>query len=104
MQEWGQRQLQYFGVRQKGNSHSRDYTLQYLGYSTDNGAYYYYHTEPNKNYQQTIVDVANYHKSVGLPTKWVLLDSWWYYQGTNGGVKNWTARPAIGHSHKQSMV
>eukprot|EP01084_Bolivina_argentea_P143819 252495_1 len=95
MQEWGNRQLQYYGVREKGNSHNRDFTLQYLGYSTDNGAYYYYYTEPGKNYQQTMIDISNYHKSVGLPTKWVLLDSWWYYKGAGGGVKNWTARSDI---------
>jgi len=95
MSEWGERQLQYHGQRRRGNSHDRDYTLQYLGYSTDNGAYYYYYTEPHKNYQETMIDVKAYHDSVGLPTKWVLLDSWWYYKGANGGVKNWTARPDI---------
>ena len=42
-----------------------------------------------------MIDVQKYHASVGLPTKWVLLDSWWYYKGVNGGVKNWTARPDI---------
>ena len=31
----------------------------------------------------------------GVPTRWVLLDSWWYYKGVGGGVKNWTARPDI---------
>ena len=28
-----------------------------------------------------------------LPFAYVLLDSWWYYKGVGGGVKNWTARP-----------
>ena len=65
------------------------------GYSTDNGAYYYYETEPNKNYQETMIDVKAYHDRIGLPTKWVLLDSWWYFKGDNGGVKNWTAMPSI---------
>ena len=32
-----------------------DVTLQYLGYSTDNGAYYYYNTAPGLNYQETMV-------------------------------------------------
>ena len=67
----------------------------HTGYSTDNGAYYYYQTEPLKNYQETMLDVKAYHDKLGLPTKWVLLDSWWYYKGINGGVKNWTARPDI---------
>ena len=42
-----------------------------------------------------MIDVKAYHDKVGLPTKWVLLDSWWYFKGDNGGVKNWTARPDI---------
>eukprot|EP01084_Bolivina_argentea_P006731 12741_1 len=50
MYEWGDRELQFHGQRKRGNSHARDYTLQYLGYSTDHGAYYYYYTEPGKNY------------------------------------------------------
>eukprot|EP01083_Nonionella_stella_P214717 773442_1 len=94
MRSWGDRLLSYHGKR-RGNAHDRDYTLNYLGYSTDNGAYYYYYTEPGKNYQQTMIDVKNYHDKVGLPTKWVLLDSWWYFKGDNGGVKNWTAMPSI---------
>ena len=23
------------------------------------------------------------------------IDSWWYFEGSDGGVKNWTARPDI---------
>jgi hypothetical protein len=94
MRQWGDRQLQFYD-KPRGNAHMRDFTLNYLGYSTDNGAFYYYHTEPNKNYQQTMIDVQKYHASLKLPTRWVLLDSWWYYQGSGGGVKNWTARPDI---------
>ena len=33
--------------------------MNYLGYWTDNGAYYYYHTEEGKNYQETMMDVYN---------------------------------------------
>eukprot|EP01083_Nonionella_stella_P114908 340133_1 len=95
MLEWGDRELQFHGQRRRGNSHERDYTLQYLGYSTDNGAYYYYYTEPGKNYEDTLIDVKAYHDKVGLPTKWALIDSWWYYKGIAGGVKNWTARPDV---------
>eukprot|EP01084_Bolivina_argentea_P145760 255409_1 len=95
MREWGERQLQYYGVKHKDNSHDRDFTLQWLGYSTDNGAYYYYYTEPGKNYQQTILDIHAYHKQIGLPTKWILYDSWWYFKGEGSGVKNWTARSDI---------
>ena len=64
-------------------------------FSTDNGAYFYYNTLPNSTYEDTLVAVKGYADSVGLPYKYVLLDSWWYYRGENGGVSNWTARPDI---------
>lgn len=66
-----------------------------IRFTTDNGAYYYYNTEPGEDYEQTLVAVKAYADKVGLPYKYVLLDSWWYYRGANGGVANWTARPEI---------
>lgn len=60
--------------------------MQNLGYSTDNGAYYYYQTEPNKTYEQTLYDVKDYADAQGIPYKYVLLDSWWYYKGPSGGT------------------
>ena len=33
--------------------------------------------------------------SKGVPYRHMLLDSWWYFKGELGGVKNWTARPDI---------
>lgn len=53
-----------------------DVSLSYLGYTTDNGAYYYYQTVPGKNYQETILDVKAYADSISLPYRYVLLDSW----------------------------
>eukprot|EP01084_Bolivina_argentea_P066462 121141_1 len=57
MLEWGDRQLQWNSnnLKKRGDSHTRDYSLNYLGYSTDHGAFYYYYTEDNntKNYQET---------------------------------------------------
>ena len=88
MREWGDKQLQYYN-KKRGNAHLRDFTLNYLGYSTDHGTYYYYYTEPDKDYQDTMIDVKKYLNSIGLPVKYVLLDSWWYYKGVNDGVKNW---------------
>ena len=34
-----------------------DDTVNYLGYWTDNGAFYYYNTVEGKNYQDTMMDV-----------------------------------------------
>jgi hypothetical protein len=72
-----------------------DVTLDYLQYSTDNGAFYYYNTEPNKTYQETIIEVKEYAEKIGLPFRSWLMDSWWYFKGPDGGVKNWTAMPNI---------
>ncbi|KAH8045474.1 hypothetical protein JL720_16676 [Aureococcus anophagefferens] len=73
-----------------------DFTVNYLGYSTDNGAFYYYGSEKNKTMEDTILDVHAYAEAAGIPYRYVLLDSWWYYQATDtGGVTNWTARPDV---------
>ena len=45
---------------------------RYLGYSTDNGAFYYYTTEAGKNYEDTMLDVATYAKTAGIPYQYVL--------------------------------
>ena len=57
--------------------------------------YYYYKTEPNKNYAETLRDVKAYSVAAKIPYKHVLLDSWWYFKGNGGGVANWTVRPDI---------
>lgn len=44
-----------------------DLTNNYIGYWTDNGAFYYYNTEDGKNYQQTILDVKTYAEKMKLP-------------------------------------
>lgn len=31
------------------------------------GAYYYYHTESNKTYQETVIDAVAYERSIGIP-------------------------------------
>ena len=73
-----------------------DFTVNYLGYSTDNGAFYYYGSEKNKTMEDTILDVHAYAEAAGIPYRYALLDSWWYYQAADtGGVTNWTARPDV---------
>eukprot|EP01060_Flectonema_neradi_P022193 TRINITY_DN3046_c2_g1_i1.p1 TRINITY_DN3046_c2_g1~~TRINITY_DN3046_c2_g1_i1.p1 ORF type:complete len:565 (+),score=113.29 TRINITY_DN3046_c2_g1_i1:50-1696(+) len=90
---WGTALLTRYG-KDKQVSLS-DFTTNYLGYSTDNGAYYYYNTEPNKNYQQTLIDIKAYTEEANIPIHHWLMDSWWYYKGKQNGVKNWTAMPSI---------
>ena len=69
-----------------------DLTINYLGYYTDNGGYYYYNTEKNVNYEQTIIDVRY---KVPLPIHYIQLDSWWYFKGIGGGVTQYTAMPNV---------
>ncbi|EGD83514.1 hypothetical protein PTSG_04123 [Salpingoeca rosetta] len=71
-----------------------DLTLQYLGYNTDHGAYYYYNPQ-SPNFNETLVGVFESAKQQSIPYRWILLDSWWYFKGTGNGVKNWTAMPQI---------
>ena len=55
-----------------------DVGLRYLGYWTDNGAFYYYHTAPGLNYHQTLIAVRDDAKRRGIPFGYFQLDSWWY--------------------------
>jgi hypothetical protein len=93
MMDWGDLLLNKYGKDRKAVDY--DFTLNYLGYSTDNGAFYYYHTEPNKTYEDTMIDVKTYADSVGIPYRHWLADSYWYYKGVGNGVKNWTAMPEV---------
>ena len=68
---------------------------RYLGYYTDNGAFYYYFTAPSTNYDgamRAVHDVEVVER--GIPFKYLQLDSFWYFKGANDGVVNWTATPA----------
>ena len=96
---WGNTMLRLFNKDSEA-ARSMDPTLQWLSYATDNGAYYYGHPERLANgstvtMQQTLFDVYDSAKNLGVPVQSVLLDSWWYTKGVGGGVKNWTAREDI---------
>nr|XP_022327168.1 uncharacterized protein LOC111126669 isoform X3 [Crassostrea virginica] len=93
-------QLLYETEERRQHSQSQDVSLNYLGYWTDNGAYYYYHTESNatgfnKTYQDTLIDVQKYSEAVNIPYGYLQIDSWWYYKGFQDSVKTWEARPDI---------
>ena len=77
VQQWGEVMRRAFN---RTNEHRlNDITVNYLGYYTNNGGYYYYNTEPGINYEETMVDVAHQLK---FPYHYIELDSWWYYKGT----------------------
>ena len=54
-------------------------TLKYLGYWTDNGAYYRYHTQPNTDYAQTMLDIARYIGNISLPVHNYQFGKQYYY-------------------------
>ncbi|XP_046560817.1 uncharacterized protein LOC124269827 [Haliotis rubra] len=72
-----------------------DFTINYLGYWTDDGAYYFNIPEKGKNYQDTILDINNYIKQLGVPVRYIQYDWWWYYYDKNHGVITWEAKPSI---------
>jgi hypothetical protein len=77
----------------RSNEHRlNDPAINYLGYFTNNGGYYYYNTQPGLNYEQTMVNVAH---DIKFPFHYIELDSWWYYKGTGGGVSQWRALPDV---------
>ncbi|KAH3763165.1 6 carbohydrate binding protein [Pelomyxa schiedti] len=88
---WGGYLLKSSG---KVPTYETDLSTSTLGYYTDNGAYYYYLTEYDENYEDTMINIALYQSSV-LPDNYYQLDSWWYYKGVNNGVKLWEPRSDI---------
>ncbi|CAF1203111.1 unnamed protein product [Adineta steineri] len=90
IREWGQ--IMQKAYNRTSQHRVNDLTINYLGYYTDNGAYYYYKTEKGMNYEETIVNIRH---QIPLPFHYIQLDSWWYYKGMDDGVSQWTARPDI---------
>jgi hypothetical protein len=84
-----------------------DPTLNELGYTTDNGAYYYYHAEgdgggkwepgADEDMAPTLSALKKDFDARALPVRYWLADSWWYLKdpygagGGGGGVVSWTA-------------
>lgn len=90
---WGKTLRNFYG--KSTQQQEGDITIKYLGYWTDNGAYYYYNTEGSKNYEQTILDVRDYINKMNIPYRYFQYDSWWYYKGIGDGVKTWVSRPDV---------
>jgi hypothetical protein len=73
VREWGQ-------IMQKAYNRTNQYRLNdlsinNLGYYTDNGAYYYYHTEIGQNYEETMLDAF---KKIPLSFHYLQIDFCWY--------------------------
>ena len=92
-QTWGKVMSLPFGsqhAKERQTKVESDLSLNYLGYWTDNGAYYYYHTESGKSYEDTMLDVKKYVDDNHIPYKYLQLDSWWYPKDSSGAVITWT--------------
>ena len=99
---WGDLMLQSTGkehVKAEKDLH-HDFFISKLGYYTDTGAYYWYHTEANLTYEQTFINLKKYHLEQGIPIRYYELDSYWYYKqnnntGEHGGIKFYQPRPDV---------
>ena len=93
MNKWGMLLRERYG---KTDDYRRnDFSINYLGYYTDNGGCYHYNTGPFDNYEQVVLAVKKHTAESGIPYQYLQLDSWWYYKGVGGGVKNWTAQTDV---------
>ena len=72
-----------------------DPVINYLGYLTDEGAFYYWNTEINQNYETTILDVISNFTSINIPYRYIHYDSWWYGGPQHGGCIKWETPPNV---------
>ncbi len=63
-------------------SNQADAVLKYLGYWTDNGAFYYYNYDPAQGYAGTLQALVKRYREEQIPIRYLQLDSWWYYKTT----------------------
>ncbi|ELU14855.1 hypothetical protein CAPTEDRAFT_225895 [Capitella teleta] len=92
--EWGSMLQRFYNSQTKANAES-DFTCNYLGYWTDNGGFYYYNTEKNTSYEETILDIKKYADAYELPYRYFQIDSWFYPKEGAGGILEWSPDPNI---------
>lgn len=89
--QWGRALTQLAGKPRPTDD--ADFSVKYLGYWTDNGAYYYYNYDKSKGYAGTILALAQRYREEKIPIHYMQLDSWWYQKtrtapdGSPGGPK-----------------
>jgi hypothetical protein len=76
---WGRMLTSLGGKARPAND--ADISLAKVGYWTDNGAPYYYHTADTMNYEQTLNAVKNDFDRAGIALGYLQLDSWFYPKG-----------------------
>jgi hypothetical protein len=63
-------------------ANDRDVVLNKFGYWTDHFATYYYKYDKKLGYLGTLLAVRDKYKALGVPIKYMQLDSWWYPKGS----------------------
>jgi hypothetical protein len=86
---WGQALTALGGKTRPAND--ADVSLNQIGYWTDNGATYYYHTADSMSYEQTLEAVKGDFDRAGIPLGYLQLDSWFYPKGSSA---EWTNNAA----------
>ena len=79
---WGQSLLALQNLKRPDNE--SDTVLKYLGYWTDNFAYYYYNYDTDKGYAGTLQSLVEHYRQQNIPIHYMQLDSWWYYKSFMG--------------------
>jgi hypothetical protein len=77
---WGHGMLALQQAKRPAND--ADAVLKYLGYWTDNGAYYYYNYDLDKGYAGTMQALVQSYRQQQIPIRYLQLDSWWYSKST----------------------
>lgn len=89
---WGKAFTDLVGRHRPAND--ADIGLRYLGYWTDNGAFYYYNYDPALGYAGTLEALVRHYRERKIPIRYLQLDSWWYDKtltgpdGKTGRTKN----------------
>ena len=65
-------------------AYDTDVISKYLGYWTDNGAFYYYNYDTNIGYAGTLEALVKSYRKQKIPLRYLQLDSWWYYKTFTG--------------------
>ena len=109
MGTWGQTLTTIQGKTRPAND--ADPVLNKLGYWTDNGATYYYVTEPSMSYMNTLLKVKAGFDSLGIALGYMQLDSWFYPKGPNAdwsdskdGIFQYDAAPSLFGSNLSSFA
>ena len=79
---WGKSLLALQNLKRPDNE--ADTVLRYLGYWTDNFAYYYYNYDLEKGYAGTLQSLVDHYRQEHIPIHYLQLDSWWYYKSFKG--------------------